>query len=193
LLVGDPLLPNHSSRIQVSRVVHKTVDPEVSSIAPVQADDEDGAETDPDLIITNARMAEEKDGLLTDAELVELFTSSGPPAVSAYDSGMLASEDPNNRALTWGSRVSVPPDRKGGHEPVWTSYTHYWKTVLDYIFVLSPQSRAVSIDELAKPHPTSNLDPGIPRKGVCGSDHISLCAELSWSPRESNHRPESTQ
>lgn len=53
----------------------------------------------------------------------------------------------------------------------------------DYIFVLDPPNRKVQVVGLAKPFPTTKLSPGIPRMGVCGSDHISLCAELAWSSR----------
>lgn len=35
---------------------------------------------------------------------------------------------------------------------------------------------------LAKPHRKEAFGEGLPRKGVCGSDHISLAAELHWPP-----------
>lgn len=50
----------------------------------------------------------------------------------------------------------------------------------DYIFILDPVDRQSAVVGLLKPHSTDNLQPGIPRKGVCGSDHVSLCAELVW-------------
>lgn len=52
--------------------------------------------------------------------------------------------------------------------------------VTDYIFVIDPPDRVSSVVGLLKPHQTSDLDPGIPRKGISGSDHVSLAAELQW-------------
>ena len=50
----------------------------------------------------------------------------------------------------------------------------------DYIFVLDPPGRNVSVARLAKPHPKEAFGSGLPLKGVCGSDHISLAADLCW-------------
>ncbi|KAI0080079.1 Endonuclease/exonuclease/phosphatase [Panus rudis PR-1116 ss-1] len=181
LLVGDPLLPDQITRLASSRVVHVTIDPDVPIMTTkMLAEDEEGTtETDPDRMITNARAAVEADGLLADAEL-EKITQEAGYVVSAYDRGLRLSEGIKEQGLTYGSRIGIPADRKGAYEPVWTSYTHYWKTVLDYIFILEPSQRPVTIVGLAKPIPTDKLDPGLPQKGVCGSDHISLCAELAW-------------
>ncbi|CAL1695497.1 unnamed protein product [Somion occarium] len=183
LLIGDSLLPEQRARLAPSRVVHVTIDPSVPVTTDkmmgddVLIDEEEGAETDPDRIITNAREAREEDGLLDDVELTKLFNDTGH-VFSAYDRGLRSSEGVEE--LTYGSRVAMQPSRSGGYEPLWTSYTHYWKTVLDYIFVLEPVDRPVLVTGLAKPIFTADLEPGLPQKGKCGSDHISLCAELSW-------------
>ncbi|KAI0348504.1 Endonuclease/exonuclease/phosphatase [Trametopsis cervina] len=191
LLVGDPLLPNQRDSLAFSRVVHRSIDPSVpltsdkaaandTEEGATEAEDGDEQEQDPDRIIVNARRAAPEDGLLSDEELEKLFERSPWPK-SAYDEGLQPFEDAESiKNITFGSRVDLA-GRHGAFEPIWTSYTHYWKTVLDYIFVVAPSERPVAVVGIAKPHTTNDLDPGIPRKGVCGSDHISLCAELSFS------------
>lgn len=52
--------------------------------------------------------------------------------------------------------------------------------VPDYIFVIDPPGRQHSITGFLKPPRTQDLEPGLPRKGVCGSDHVSLCVGLIW-------------
>ena len=51
---------------------------------------------------------------------------------------------------------------------------------VDYIWVIDPPDRRVAVTRLLQPHTTDNLEPGLPRKGVCGSDHVSLAAEVRW-------------
>ncbi|KAI0652266.1 Endonuclease/exonuclease/phosphatase [Trametes meyenii] len=181
LLMGDPLLPNQQKRLDASYVVHATIDPTASapggSAAPAEEDEQ--GETDPDRIIVNARPAQPSDGLLSQGELQALFARSGA-VTSAYDDGLRRVPGFSESGLAFGSRVSVPSDRRGGFESVYTSYTHYWQAVLDYIFVLDAPGRDVSILRLAKPHSKEAFGEGLPRKGVCGSDHISLAAELHW-------------
>jgi len=50
----------------------------------------------------------------------------------------------------------------------------------DYIWVVDPPDRRAVVTCLLQPHITDNLEPGLPRKGVCGSDHVSLAAEVRW-------------
>ncbi|KAI0673529.1 Endonuclease/exonuclease/phosphatase [Trametes maxima] len=181
LLMGDPLLPNQQKRLDASYVVHATIDPTVSTQGAPPTEEEEGGETDPDRIIVNARPAQPSDGLLSQDELQALFARSGA-VTSTYDDGLRRVPGFSDSGLAFGSRVSVPPDRRGGFEPVYTSYTHYWQAVLDYIFVLDAPGRDVSILRLARPHSKEAFGEGLPRKGVCGSDHISLAAELHWPP-----------
>lgn len=49
----------------------------------------------------------------------------------------------------------------------------------DYIFFLDAEEPGV-VTGLAKPLTAKELDPGIPKDGVSGSDHTSLVAELTW-------------
>ncbi|KZT05970.1 Endonuclease/exonuclease/phosphatase [Laetiporus sulphureus 93-53] len=179
-IVGDSLRPKQEERLSASRVVHVTIDPTVPVAQDVPSkEDEDGLEgeeADPDRDIVNARPARGEDGLLTDAELAAMFKKSGRPA-SVYEEGQRLQPNTADMGLTFGSRVPVEAGRHGGYEPIYTSYTHYWKAVLDYIFVLAPGKPAPIITKLAKPHVAKLLEPGLPQMGVCGSDHISLAAE----------------
>jgi hypothetical protein len=89
-------------------------------------EDEGEAAGDPDRAITNARAARPDDGLFTTSELAALYASAGAPVQSAYD----AAQRRSLGARGCGPRLEIPADRLGHHEPEWTSYTHYWKTVL---------------------------------------------------------------
>ncbi|OJT03008.1 hypothetical protein TRAPUB_6351 [Trametes pubescens] len=186
LLMGETLLPEQRKRLEYSYVVHKTIDPSVPADGAglVEEEEEEGGETgesDPDRVIANARTAQPSDGLLTDTELADVFTQSGR-VTSAYDAGQRLVPGISDSPLVFGSRAAVPKERRGAFEPIYTSYTHYWQSVLDYIFVLDAPRRDVSILGLAKPHRKEAFGEGLPRKGVCGSDHISLAAELHWPP-----------
>jgi len=138
LLVGNPLNAAQSLHLQMSRVVHMSIDPTVPP-STKKADDEegDGSETDPDRVINNSRAAVPSDGLLSDLELTSLF-ANGAKLRSAYDEGQReqrASGAPDD-VCAFADRVSLPPNRLGAHEPMWTSYTHYWKTTLGFLSLL---------------------------------------------------------
>ncbi|KAJ7110130.1 Endonuclease/exonuclease/phosphatase [Mycena epipterygia] len=185
LLVGDQLNSEQRDRLAISRVVHLSIDPTVPpTVTGAPAEDENEA-VDPDRVITNARPAVPADGLLSDSELASLFSSANVVR-SAYDEGLRQHKESSPEFQTFGNRVSLP-SKKGVHEPEYTrdhcsntflhlSYTHYWKTVLDYIFLLT--DRPAVVGGLLAPHAVKDLVPGLPQKGVCGSDHISLCAEI---------------
>jgi len=117
--------------------------------------------------------------LLSICELVALF-SSDSPLRSAYNDGLRRCRTSLAGVKTFGDRVALPSARQGAYEPEWTSYTHYWKTVLDYIFILDPTNHRSVVTGILTPHRTEDLVLGIPRKGVCGSDHVSLSAEVIW-------------
>ncbi|PWN53700.1 Endonuclease/exonuclease/phosphatase [Violaceomyces palustris] len=83
-------------------------------------------------------------------------------------------------------------------EPMWTIFSSLFSLTLDYIFLLpqavgpstnskeaAPASKnggaAITYPEitsLLRTHGTEVLRPGIPRKGVCASDHIAIAAEI---------------
>ncbi|OJA10819.1 hypothetical protein AZE42_00265 [Rhizopogon vesiculosus] len=135
LLVGNPLNVTQSLRLQISRVIHISIDPTVPPTTK-KADDEegDGSETDPDRVINNSRAAASSDGLLSDLDLTSLFTN-GAKLRSAYDEGQRTQRECGTPGVvcTFGDRASLPPTRLGAHEPMWTSYTHYWKTTLGFL------------------------------------------------------------
>ena len=197
LIAGDPLLPEQQACISESRVVHASVDPTIPKTDKFSSENDGEEAVDPDRVITNARMATETDGLLFIAELQALY--EGVQLRSVYDVGLRQSKIyAQNPYKTFGNRFSLSPSRRGSCEPEYTSYAHYWKTVLgefvvyltlngnsdllasDYIFVLDDKDSRCQILSLLAPHHSENLEPGLPQQGVCGSDHISLGAELFW-------------
>jgi len=136
LLVGDPILPPQEELLALSRVVHASIDPDgvpATESRDTKNNEDDGTEQDPDRIIVNARAATPSDGLLSTEELVEMVRNLGVANLeSSYDKGLgIAKLSGDNDIQTFGDRVSsVASTRKGRHEPEWTSYTHFWKTVL---------------------------------------------------------------
>ncbi|KAH9944043.1 Endonuclease/exonuclease/phosphatase [Epithele typhae] len=179
LLVGDPLLPAQKAMLERSRVVHASIDPSVPQTGKPEEEDPD---PDPDRVIVNARRARPPTGCspTRSSSASSARPSTGAPPTSAYDAGMRTVPSLADRQLTFGSRATVDGARRGANEPVYTSYTHYWQAVLDYIFVLDAPGRGVTVEGLAAPHPAEAFGEGLPRKGVCGSDHISLAADLHW-------------
>jgi len=177
-MLGDPLLPDQEESLSASRVVHLSVDPSIPTYGGSLDEQNDETAGDPDKVVTNARSPTLADGLFTVPELVNFF-SRLPRLRSVYDEG-LGLLDNDGGLPTFGSRVKLFSSRKGRNEPEYTSYTHYWKTVLDYIFILAPIKSRVRVRGLLSPHLKANLAPGIPRKGVSGSDHVSLGAQISW-------------
>ncbi|KAF9787345.1 Endonuclease/exonuclease/phosphatase [Thelephora terrestris] len=197
LLVGDPIAPSQEELLALSRVVHESIDPDGVQIAEPKEtnnEEEDGAEQDPDRIIVNARTAIPADGLLSTEELVRMVQKLGVADLkSSYDEGLnLAKVSGDSDVRTFGDRVtSIPSTRQGRWEPEWTSYTHFWKTVLDYIFILDPPSHTSHVVGLLKPHATEDMEPGLPQKGVCGSDHVSLVSEIVWTSTSLDKAPKS--
>ncbi|KAI5124636.1 hypothetical protein M0805_004245 [Coniferiporia weirii] len=181
LLVGDDLTPEQEFDIMASHVVHASIDPSLPIADPKQvANEEEGGdakeEEDPDRVIKNARRAGADDGLLESGELAEEFRQL-PPLRSAYDEWSF------EETRMFGSRVDLPYGRRGRSEPMYTSYTHYWKVTLDYIFVVLPPGRTLKVLGVLEPPVEEELGAGLPRKGVCGSDHLPLRAQIAWSPR----------
>ena len=78
-MVGESITAFQERMLNVSRVVHVSVDPTIERVATTQLhqeakdDEEDGGggggETDPDRVITNSRPCQEEDGLLSLEEL----------------------------------------------------------------------------------------------------------------------------
>ncbi|KAJ7619112.1 Endonuclease/exonuclease/phosphatase [Mycena polygramma] len=168
LLVGDELNAEQRERLE-----HVSIDPTVPPTTTEASPDDESEAVDPDRVITNARRAVPADGLLSDSELASLFSPANIVR-SAYDEGLRQHRQTTEGSRTFGDRLSLPRDTKGYHEPEYTSYTHYWK--VHYIFILT--DRSVTIGGLLSLPLVKDLVPGLPRKEICGSDHISLCAEI---------------
>lgn len=151
LLTTATLNAEHETVLSPSRVVHVSIDPSISIATPAAAaadGDEagaaggDGEEEDPDRVITNARPAKPEDGLLDSRSLVSLFTEF-PRATSTYALGLsrYLSEELNSAKgddiPIFGRTHSLPLATPGYYEPAYTSYTHYWKSVLGALTALT--------------------------------------------------------
>ncbi|KAG6842580.1 hypothetical protein C0991_000106 [Blastosporella zonata] len=187
LLVGDPILPAQKEVLEPSYVVHVSVDPTVPRTNKSDPGDGNEESGDADKVITSARAAMPPDGLLSITELSEFFARI-PRLRSAYDVGLAEVKD-LGEVETFGSRVMLGSDRLGRYEPAYTSYTHYWKTTLDYLFVLDPIDRQSNVVALLSPHRTKDLERGLPQKGVSSSDHVSLAAEFTWPGQKKSIEP----
>lgn len=182
LITGDTLLPLQEEMILSSRVVHATRDPSIlasTSSSVKHSEDDETEDVDPDRDIVNARPATKEDRLLEIPEIVEWF-STLPTLCSAYNEGLYQARRLGTVIPTYGARVELPPGRQGATEPEYTSYTHYWKAVLDYIFFLSPPEKPIEITGLLTPLRSEDLEPGLPQKRISGSDHTPLVAEMRW-------------
>ncbi|KAJ1020174.1 hypothetical protein NDA16_004454 [Ustilago loliicola] len=71
-------------------------------------------------------------------------------------------------------------------EPMWTIFSSLFSLTLDYIFMLPKASHLgeansveyPTVTRLLRTHRTETLQPGVPRRGVCASDHIAIGAEI---------------
>lgn len=64
-------------------------------------------------------------------------------------------------------------------EPMWTIFSSLFSLTLDYIFMLPKSERQFpAVTRLLRTHRTETLQPGVPRKGVCASDHVAVGAEI---------------
>lgn len=131
LLAGDPLTPQQEQDISSSHVVHATIDPTIPKEDSKLAEEEEGGEADPendpDRVIKNARRATTDDGLLDARELEKLFAQqlSGVELKSVYDNYTAFAKE-----RTFSARNEIPLERRGRNEPIYTSYTYYWKVTL---------------------------------------------------------------
>ncbi|CAE6520192.1 unnamed protein product [Rhizoctonia solani] len=203
LLRGADLTPEHYSELESSRVVHVSLDPTVPRTprTGTDADDDDeaagaGAAPRPDqkrgdgegeeeepvvpTKIKDARVAVETDGLLTNEEMLELF-SAGEKARSAYDEILERSAESTGEADNIiSARDPSMKGRKGANEPMWSCFTHYWRSTLDYIFIIDPPEKegTVRVLDVLKSARTEVLGDGLPRLRVSPSDHVALAALL---------------
>jgi RNA exonuclease NGL2 len=218
LLVGETVTESQYEAFNASRVVHVSIDPSIGGVPETGLKEE---EEDPDRKAWNCRPCNDSDGLLLAEELEDMFkqvntlfdkhripdrivyrASGISPLVSVYDNAMRML--PTEGLERSGQRSPHLEGRKGAFEPMFTSYTHYWKSTLgaylltatgavlksyesllmswiDYIFISGPSDAEAVVTRILKPHRQEHLGNGIPKKGVCGSDHVSLAATIAFS------------
>jgi len=174
LMVGEKLSSSQIEKIENSRVVHASVDTLFSTASDETKTVPVNEEGDPDRVITNARRCLPHDGLLSVSELEHHFQQFCHVR-SAYSEASRFSSMPGIDCL--GPLSNMTENESGFFEPVYTAYAHYWKATLDYVFLLDPK-RVLQVLGVTESPPRAIVDPGLPRMGVCASDHISLTAEL---------------
>ena len=62
------------------------------------------------------------------------------------------------------------------------SISNEFMHVIDYIFSMPPAGRKLKVLGILEPPAEEDFGAGLPRKGVCGSDHISIRAHIGWAP-----------
>ena len=135
MLVGEPLSLEQQRQLRVSRVVHVSIDPTVPTSSTREKDEGGGEEgIDPDKVIRDSRASNRSDGLLSDNEL-SLFLQHH--LRSAYDEGQRTALPEGNDITTYGGRKLWPTEKAGACEPMWTSYTHHWRSTLGNCFTKS--------------------------------------------------------
>lgn len=179
-------------------------DEEAAGEGGEEEEEEGGAD---DQILKNCRAAQPSDGLLTLAELEGLFTlrsaASSPQYMrSAYATAyhQLNGQDESDNLFstpTRGRERWDDPDWKegdpnvhrtlagtpAGNEPMWTLYSSLFGLTLDYILMMpkeegEEEARYPTVRRLLRTHRTDVIKEGLPRKGICVSDHVAVGAEL---------------
>ncbi|KAJ9118178.1 hypothetical protein QFC22_004082 [Naganishia vaughanmartiniae] len=125
----------------------------------------------------NSRRPTEEDGLLHGHELQqmasEIFGHEG--VTSLYGSSGWVGEA--EKELSYGGRGGK--GEEGKDEAAWTCFTPIWRLTLDYLFYLPSANRiGPQVNAVLLPHSAESLEPGLPRKNVCASDHVLLGVEL---------------
>lgn len=139
------------------------------------------ADADPTLP-KSCRRPTDEDGLPTADELQAMARDIlGPEGLkSSYGSSNWPSIDLSYRALTFGGREgggSTSDSAGATDEPNWSSFTPLWRLQLDYIFAFPSARLSKPPVKLLLPHRTDDMEPGLPRKTVCASDHVLIGAE----------------
>lgn len=125
--MGETLSSEQWKKIDESRVIHVSVDSTLAdSSTPAPVDEN----IDPDVEITDSRIARADDMLLSNEEIFASFRGLSPLR-SAYEEAQRMMIGPSS-PIVFGSRLgeSFLSQRLGYYEPVSTSYTHFWKSTL---------------------------------------------------------------
>ncbi|WWC58882.1 uncharacterized protein I303_101427 [Kwoniella dejecticola CBS 10117] len=133
--------------------------------------------------IANTRPPRDDDGILSVEELVSAMRDISPQkgAKSAY--GNTDWSD----GQTFGNRggfehIQGQGEVVGRGEPAYTCFTPLFRLTLDYLLLLPPAQNAseTEIISVYAPPKIEELGEGLPRKGICASDHLAIGCELAW-------------
>lgn len=193
---ADTYLREIEADLATSRVVHASVD-EARGLRTVHYAATVSEQGDEDRILGRYRPALDKE-LLTAAQLAQYgrFTISGRPSHfrSAYGSAyaVLASQGAEffkdrgtapERYDQTESPTPTDPRQLESFEPKWTLHSSLFRLTLDYILLAPSASHDESdypnVTALLMLHPESVLHSGVPRLGVCSSDHVMVGAEIA--------------
>ncbi|KAG9004447.1 hypothetical protein FRB90_010883 [Tulasnella sp. 427] len=204
LLTAQPLTPAHAKSLSDSRVIHISRDPSIPPSPDVKEDEgssavpqpQAGDENDEDKekrrkkwggrnityfvnrTIRESRRAVDSDDLLSVEELERLYGfEEGKGLRSGYAEALrIASAGAKDNVF--GGRVQ--DTMAGVWEPMYTSYSFYWQGTIDYVFILDPPGATSKTEILGmlKPHVKEDMEPGLPKAGISGSDHTSLMLEF---------------
>jgi hypothetical protein len=125
-LTGATVTPEQRDSLAASRVIHESL------LTPSKADiDEagDGEGPDPDRELTNATTATAGDGLLTDEEFENTFSMLAGLR-SAYSVGQRVMKQPADPSVVGSRLKDFPPEHSAVFEPIWTSYTSFWRSTI---------------------------------------------------------------
>ncbi|WFD36819.1 hypothetical protein MCUN1_003709 [Malassezia cuniculi] len=167
-----------------SRVIDASVD--------IAAGREPGTITeggDPDRVLDACRLPEPDDGLLYSTS--ELIDTCGDGLESAYGSMYkhvsgtdLYFMDRKGATERYNDELREPstdPRETASYEPKWTLYSSLFRLTLDYIFAGKTRDAYPNVTALLSLHPEQVLsERGIPKQGVCASDHIMIGAEYAF-------------
>ncbi|OCF54373.1 hypothetical protein L486_08287 [Kwoniella mangroviensis CBS 10435] len=136
--------------------------------------------------IANTRTPQANDGILPVGELVKSMQEILPEggARSAYGSTAWGSKVDNQE--TFGRRGGfehVNGDQVSGkEEPSYTCFTPLFRLTLDYLLLLPalPGHSPAVITSIYAPPKIGQLGEGLPRKGICASDHLAVGCEISF-------------
>ncbi|ODO05986.1 hypothetical protein I350_05047 [Cryptococcus amylolentus CBS 6273] len=154
---------------------------------PTKTDEEkdEDREDKKDDSTANSRAPLVSDGIPTTEEMVGLFREVflGGGCESAYGStGWRVGRD----VPGFGGRGGFGELKEGGggDEPGYTCFTPLFKLTLDYLLLLPPISPSsdpeASFSKVLLPPRAEELGEGLPRKGICASDHVAVGCEVVW-------------
>ncbi|ODN78037.1 hypothetical protein L202_05120 [Cryptococcus amylolentus CBS 6039] len=154
---------------------------------PTKTDEEkdEDREDKKDDSTANSRAPLVSDGIPTTEEMVGLYREvfPGRGCESAYGStGWRVGRDVPGFGARGG--FGELEEGGGGDEPGYTCFTPLFKLTLDYLLLLPPLSPSsdpeASFSKVLLPPRAEELGEGLPRKGICASDHVAVGCEVVW-------------